>query len=438
MSGGISWLRHAVFYGTIVILSLTLSSLSVKAQFLISGEEAAKRIEQFLSGEDNQESDVRQTNADTNLRPNNQTQQTPAPLRKPTPPKDAPPSPYQREMTRGYVKANTGKIRILTKGFNDTSTHIVSDMSNVLNDMGRLRVIPVVGNGSLQGVADLLYLKGIDLSIVQSDVLAYIKRKKIHSNIQKRVRYITKLHHSELHLIAAHGIHSIQDLQDKKVNFGKKDQGAFISANVILDSLGIKVQTVYLPYNEAIAKLKNGEIAASFIITGKPAIPLRLLKKHNGLHFLPIEYSDALVGSYLPAELTHDDYPDMIGQDETVPTIAVSEVLAIFNWDPKNKRYKDMQKFIDALFKKYGDFLKPGRHEKWQQINLAATVPGWKRFGAAQVKLQKAKVKKQGTQQAYFYQFLQKMSKNGKNLPEAKKKDLYKKYTEWLKKNQTQ
>ena len=98
--------------------------------------------------------------------------------------------------------SNDGTVRIITKGLGCTCTAIASDMARVLNEMGELRVLPVIGHGSLQGIADVMYLKGIDLSILQSDVLAYVKRNRIHPNIDNKVRYVTKLYNSELHLIA--------------------------------------------------------------------------------------------------------------------------------------------------------------------------------------------------------------------------------------------
>ena len=43
-----------------------------------------------------------------------------------------------------------------------------------------------------------------------------------------------------------------------------------------------------------------------------------------------------------------------------------------------------MQRFVDAFFPKIAEFQKPPRHVKWHEVNLAATLPGWKRFEAAQ------------------------------------------------------
>ena len=42
------------------------------------------------------------------------------------------------------------------------------------------------------------------------------------------------------------------------------------------------------------------------------------------------------------------------------------------------------KRFVEALFTKWDKFQQPPRHPKWRDVNLAATVPGWKRFPAAE------------------------------------------------------
>ncbi len=48
-----------------------------------------------------------------------------------------------------------------------------------------------------------------------------------------------------------------------------------------------------------------------------------------------------------------------------------------------------MQKFVEALYTKFDKFLQPPRHPKWRDVNLAATVPGWTRWGVADDMLRK-------------------------------------------------
>jgi len=43
-----------------------------------------------------------------------------------------------------------------------------------------------------------------------------------------------------------------------------------------------------------------------------------------------------------------------------------------------------VEKFVAAFFPRIVDFQKPPRHVKWREVNLAATLAGWKRFEAAQ------------------------------------------------------
>jgi hypothetical protein len=39
---------------------------------------------------------------------------------------------------------------------------------------------------------------------------------------------------------------------------------------------------------------------------------------------------------------------------------------------------------VEAFFPKIAEFQKPPHHVKWRDVNLAADLPGWKRFDAAQ------------------------------------------------------
>jgi hypothetical protein len=109
------------------------------------------------------------------------------------------------------------------------------------------------------------------------------------------------------------------------------------------------------------------------------------LVRDDGLHLVSIPYPQQLADDYLPATLTHDDYPELIPAGESVDTVAVGAVLIAYNWPKTNQdRYSRVQRFVEAFFPKIAEFQKPPRHVKWREVNLAATLPGWKRFDAAQ------------------------------------------------------
>ena len=61
-------------------------------------------------------------------------------------------------------KTNEGVIRIIADDVDSTSFRAAAEVSSVLNGLEGLRVIPVVGRGSVSNINDLLFVKEIDLS----------------------------------------------------------------------------------------------------------------------------------------------------------------------------------------------------------------------------------------------------------------------------------
>jgi len=90
-----------------------------------------------------------------------------------------------------------------------------------------------------------------------------------------------------------------------------------------------------------------------------------------------------LFAAYLPADLTHEHYPNLIDEGATVPTIANRALLVAYTWPENSPRYKRVAKFIDAFFSKIDQFNNPSRHPKWREVNLAAEMPGWVRLKPA-------------------------------------------------------
>ena len=65
-------------------------------------------------------------------------------------------------------------------------------------------------------------------------------------------------------------------------------------------------------------------------------------------------------------------------------------VLAVFDWPKGSDRYQLLVRMVGYLFDRFELLQKqPGYHEKWKDVNLAATVPGWTRFRPLQERLDK-------------------------------------------------
>jgi uncharacterized protein len=338
---------------------------------------------------------------------------------------------YGQGQAASVAQANAGTVGVISGGVDGTYIRIASDLAAVLDDGDRLRVLPVVGKGSLQNVADILYLRGIDIGIVQSDVLTYGKRKQIHPGIDQSIQYITKLYDEEVHVLAGRDIAKLDDLADRKVNVDVRGSGTSMTAAVLFESLGIPVQPTNDDQNTALEKLKKGEIAALVYVSGKPARLFTGLGAGSGFHLIPVPITKPLLETYLPAQFDHTDYPQLV--DAPVDTIAVGSVMAAFAWPPGQERYKKVARFVDAFFGRFQLFMQPPRHPKWKDVNLAAQVPGWTRFGPAQDWLMRQSLAGTagGTLQRDFDGFLARISSPGSGLTTAQKEGLFREFLVW-------
>jgi uncharacterized protein len=289
---------------------------------------------------------------------------------------------------------NQNTIGIISGSPNSDDTYLLTayDLAEVLNDGDDLRILPVAGVGGPRNIRDVRILKGIDIGLTQSSILNNFRTTNERlGHFDDKIVYLAPLFTEEVHLVARSDVTSLAQLQGQKVNLDAKASGTSYTLRDVFDRLGIKVEEVSMSQVDAFEKLKSGEIAATAVVAGKPVRSMTKLKLAEGFHFLPIPYSSTLLHSstlatttYLPTRLTHDDYPDLILRDQPVDTIAVEAVLIAYNWPKNTDRYRRVAKFVDAFFSRISEFQKPPHHPKWQEVNIAATLPGWTRFDAAQ------------------------------------------------------
>jgi len=97
--------------------------------------------------------------------------------------------------TADRLNANT--LTIMSGTIAGTYVQFGADLASALDDGDNLRVLAIIGRGSVQGVADILFLKGVDLGIVRSDTLDYLEKKGYANNIKKQFTYITKPYNEE-------------------------------------------------------------------------------------------------------------------------------------------------------------------------------------------------------------------------------------------------
>jgi uncharacterized protein len=291
---------------------------------------------------------------------------------------------FSRPVSAQQAEAvNRGVVEIETSGSAGMSVRMVEDLANLIDDGATRRVLPVVGKGALQMLVDLKYLRGIDMAILPLDVLEYAKAQRLYPGIESSLTYITKLHNEEFHLLTRPEIKDIADLKERKVNVDLQGSGTSITAARLFDMLKIPVAVTHDTQEVALDKLRRGEIAAVAFVAGKPAPVFASLRREQGIHFLAVPVNAVIASSYIPTRLSRADYPELIPEETPVETIAVGNVLAVTELRQLRERSRNVANFVDIFFTGFQSLLTPGHHPKWNEVNLATELPGWRRYAPA-------------------------------------------------------
>jgi uncharacterized protein len=287
------------------------------------------------------------------------------------------------------IGVNRDVVELETARADGTSVRIAEDLANVIDDGATRRVLPVVGKGTLQNITDLKLLRGIDMAILQTDVLDYARQQNLFPGIEYWATYITKLYNEEFHLLARQDIKTLADLANQKVNLDLRGAGTEITAARLFDLLKIPVAATNDDQEVALEKLRKGEVAAIAFVAGKPAPIFSSLNNTDGLHFLAIPLNPAVTAAYVPTRLTAVDYPGLVPNDQAVDTVAVGAVLMAAHPQPGSDRYRNLVNFVEGFFTGFQSLLDPGHHPKWREVNITAELPGWHRFPPAEQWLQR-------------------------------------------------
>ena len=330
---------------------------------------------------------------------------------------------------------NAGVVELETEGASSISVRIAEEIGDVVDDGATRRVLPVVGPGAAQNFSDLAQLHGIDMAILQTDAVEYLRQQHLPGSNASLI-YITKLYNEEFHLLARSDIQSVADLAGQTVNIGRPGSGTAITATRILDLLQVAPNLGKDTEQVALEKLKKGDIAAVAFVAGKPAPLFDGIDSSLGLHLLSIPLNTKITAAYLPAHITAADYPWLVRQSRPVDTVAVGVVLAVANLQPQSDRYRNVANFVDTFFTGFQSLLAPGHHPKWHDVNLAADVPGWKRFPAADQWLKRnaavAKSPEPDNLKQIFERFIEeRLLASGGKMSQDQKDDLFNQFRNW-------
>jgi len=294
-----------------------------------------------------------------------------------------------------------------------------------------LRVMPMVGNGGVRNILDVLTLAGADMAIAPVVLLDRLPEARKRGDILSKLVYIAPLFAEEFHLLARSDIASLTDLAGKTVNLGEEGSAGAVLGREMLNSLDVKISEVNLGLDAALDEMRKGRISATLVVSGKPVKLLTRYAPADGIHFLPLATSPALQQDYLPSTLGPWDYPNLIGIGERVNTIAIKSALFAYNWPTHSERFRLLELFVQTLFSRFSEFLGDAHHPKWREVNLGAPLPGWQRFRPAERWLRRQSTGEAAARSAFDRFIEQKPISNP-----ADREELFREFMRWRERKQ--
>jgi len=271
---------------------------------------------------------------------------------------------------------NGNLVRILTGSVLSSSAHLADELRSLSLLKDDIRVSPVIGDGDIANLSDIVTEDSIDLTIVQLDVLNYFLSADIVPDLAEKLKYITSGHMAEFHLLAKNELLDIEQLEGKRVNIGPRAQGTYFSASELFVELDVEIEPTSFPHLKAYSELTAGTIDAMVLVDGKPSKFLQLASLDDGVRLISIPRSN-LSDDYLEGMLGSDDYPQLLAGGDSIRTVAVPMVLLAYNWPEGSDARNRLNKFISFFVANLPSLRSHEQafHPKWREFDIWNSLP---------------------------------------------------------------
>lgn len=298
-------------------------------------------------------------------------------------------------------QANRGRIGLISGSASGTYIKVADDIRRAVATGSfneDLRVLPMVGLGSVKNIEDMLYLQNTDVGLVQADVLELFRRVNAatgrYGDVLERIRYLAPVYNEEIHVICRRGAcgQFFGDVTDDVVlNLGSRNSGTALTAQIISVQLGFSEENFrFFAPRDALAFLKDPEgagenrIDGMIYVAGKPVSLLQEIEADDGLELVELSSQPQGLEVYVPGVIEENDgYSGLLGSRAFVRTLAVPAVLAVYGGTYRHpERRKNLELFCRALVEKAPELRsEAGKryHPKWNGWDPAKTVAGWSR-----------------------------------------------------------
>lgn len=296
---------------------------------------------------------------------------------------------------------NAGRVTIQTNGLfgadvsdSNTSAEIqmTTELVRELDEPGKIRVLPVLGYGQEENVRDLLLLRNVEFSIVNSDILAFLNSENRLPSVNEKVRYFIPLVEKTIAVVSQKKHNSLDDLDGEVIATPGPGSEAHITARTLFAALNLKPNIRAVPAGQALAHVARGEAAATVLLSHSKEDLFRVMKAHPNLTVLQVPHSEAVAKTYGADTLAIPIGPEQASR-LNVQTVSVQSILAIFNWPRTSTRFLNVKNFIDRAINAFPT-MRTKPESLWNRVDPDQKVLGWQRYQIAEAGLTRTKAER--------------------------------------------
>ena len=304
------------------------------------------------------------------------------------------------------AEANRGRIGLISGSATGTYIRIADDIRRAVQayaladgpEGGRrkLRVVPMIGLGSVRNVDDLLYFNNTDVGLVQADLLVLLRQLNTLSSGERfadvidRIRYLAPVYNEEVHVVCRRGVcgRYFGELVDGIiVNLGSRGSGTELTARLISTALEFPKENFRFHGTAEALRLmgpdtpEDERVDVMFFVGGKPLSLLQTITEEQQLELVELTERPRGLEVYVDAVIDErDGYDALLGARAQVRTLAVPAVLAVYGGNYRSRERADnLRLFCRALVDQRTWLVERagasgGTHRKWEGWDPSKTL----------------------------------------------------------------
>ncbi|MCB1509853.1 MAG: transporter substrate-binding domain-containing protein [Hyphomicrobiaceae bacterium] len=285
---------------------------------------------------------------------------------------------------RAQTFGGKGAVTILTDAIaspNGRAGRAVLQLAKQLAAKPGLRVLAIAGRGGSSNVDDLLGLRGIDMAVVNSDVLAFKKLTRSRPAVRGRLELVGRLFSRRVLLLARKSTRGLSELAGTTV---VAFSGAgYETARAVFGLSQISVDLVGID-RASKAKLAGFEKAQAVVLLEDEIerLPAGVAGEGQPFSVISLPLTPSLATAYDAATIAPGQLSG-VAVSKPIATIEVATVLATYHWRARHQRYTDVGAFMKAYLLALPLLRQAYPTANWGRGDLLAPVPGWKRHPLA-------------------------------------------------------